>query len=74
MRYCGNKMDVARFVAEVLVLSNPVYVSITITSRGSSAVSYVSFVTDTSSVDIVKKVVQTYLERHTNTSLQSIPV
>ena len=70
MRFTGNRMDVVRFVADIVVLSRSASAWITITTRGSSEDCSVSIVTDLLSADIVEKVAQTYFERHTNTSLQ----
>ena len=70
MRFTGNKLDVVRFVADLVVLSKNASASITITTLGSSEDCSVSIVTDTLSEDTVKGLVQTYFEQHTNTSLQ----
>ena len=69
INFSGNRMDVVRCVAELVVRSGRDSLSITITTRGSSEDCYVSIVTGTSSEDTVKKLVQNYLEMHTNTSL-----
>jgi hypothetical protein len=72
MRFTGNKMDVVRFVADLVVLSRNASASITITTLGSSEDCSVLIATDTLSEDIVEKVAQNFLDRHTNTSLRII--
>lgn len=69
MRFTGSKMDVVRFVADIVVLSKNVSASITITTLGSSEDCSVSIATDMLSADTVEKVAQNYFARHTNTSL-----
>lgn len=52
--FSGSRMDVARFVTKVLLLSRDVSPSITITVRGSSEDCSATFVIDESLVDTVK--------------------
>jgi hypothetical protein len=66
MTFSGNKMDVARFVAAMLIASKHDLPLITITVLGSSEDCSVSIATSTWSEDIVKKAAQNYCLQLTN--------
>jgi hypothetical protein len=67
MTYLGNRMDVARFVVDLLLDSRFDSALITITSRGTSEDCYVRIATDTSWEEIASLKAQNYSCRHINT-------
>jgi hypothetical protein len=67
LSFSGNKEDVARFVADLLVHSKVVLQSTTIITRGSSEDCYVRIVIDTSSEGIVLELAPIYCLQRINT-------
>ncbi len=71
MNFTGNREAVVRFANDLVLYSARDFQSITIIPQGRSEVFSVSTVIDTSSVDIVKSLAQSYFLQHTSTSTEN---